>query len=130
MDTNLTNQVTAVGTYNGLPTSVTSEAVVVALVSGIRITKTADKTSWADGVLTYTITIDNQAANTYTAPIITDIIDTTLVNFITDSVIIDGVKAAESQYQYNTDTHTLTINLADITPTKSSSVQFQVTKKV
>lgn len=48
MNDQLSNVVQANGTYNGLPTSLTSEAVVVTLVSGLAITKTADKVSWAN----------------------------------------------------------------------------------
>lgn len=126
----LSNTVSAVGNYNSVPTSLTSEAVVVSMISGLTITKTADKLSWANGNLTYTITVDNQAKENYVAPVITDIIDTTLVNFVDGSVTINGVAAESSQYKYDADTHTLTVNLADITPTSSSTVTFQVEKKI
>lgn len=129
MNNQLSNTASATGTYNNLPTSITSTAVVVSLVSGLTITKVADKASWADGLLTYTITINNQATETYASPIITDIIDTTLVDFVPDSVTIDGTAAQASQYKYDTDTHTLTINLADITATSSAVATFQVKKK-
>ena len=124
----LTNIASATGTYNNLPTAITSEAVVVALIEGLSITKTADKQSWANGPLTYTITVDNKAQETYVSPIVTDIIDTTLVSFVDGSVTIDGVKADESKYNYDTDTHTLTINLSDIASSASSIITFQVNK--
>lgn len=129
MNNQLSNTASAVGAYNGLPTSITSEAVAVTLVSGLTITKTADKLSWADGNLTYTITINNQATETYTAPVITDIIDTSLVDFVEDSVYINGTKAQTSQYTYDTEANTLTINLADITPSSTGITTFQVKKK-
>lgn len=129
MDQQLTNTVSAVGTYNSLPTSLSSEAVVVNLVSGLTITKSADQESWANGPLTYTITIDNQAPESYVSPVVTDIIDTTLVDFVAGSVTIDGVAATDSQYKYDEGSHTLTITLADVAPTKSSVVKFQVTQK-
>lgn len=129
MNNELTNTASAVGSYNGLPTSLTSQAVVVALVSGLSIVKTADKTSWADGLLTYTITVNNQATSSYTAPIITDVLDNTLVDFVDGSVIINDTVAEASQYKYDTTTHTLTVNLADIAPSTSSIVKFQVKKK-
>lgn len=125
----LSNLVTAQGTYNGVPTSLTSEAVVVSLVSGLSITKAADKASWADGLLTYTITIENNAAENYVGPVITDVLDGTLVSFVADSVMIDGTKATSSQFTYDESTTTLTVNLADITPSSSREVKFQVTKK-
>lgn len=124
----LTNIASATGTYNNLPTAITSEAVVVALIEGLSITKTTDKQSWANGPLTYTITVDNKAQETYVSPIVTDIIDTTLVSFVDGSVTIDGVKADESKYNYDTDTHTLTINLSDIASSASSIITFQVNK--
>lgn len=129
MDNTLTNQASAVGTYNNLPTSITSEAVAVALVSGLTITKTADKSSWADGALTYTITVNNQATETYTTPVVTDVLDKTLVDFVTGSVMIDNKAAEASQFQYDTSTGTLTVTLTDIAPSASSVIQFQVTKK-
>lgn len=124
------NSASAIGTYNGLSTEIASESVSVPLISGLTITKTADKTSWAGGPLTYTITIDNQATENYETPVVTDVIDTTLVNFVTDSVYIDGTQATSEQYSYNTENHTLTINLSTITPTNSSTITFQVTKIV
>lgn len=130
MNNQLTNTVSAVGTYNNLPTSITSEAVVVSMISGLTITKTADKQSWADGNLTYTITIKNDATETYATPVVTDIIDNTLVNFVEDSVYINGTKAETSQYKYDSTTHSLTINLTDIAPSTTAVATFQVTKKV
>lgn len=126
----LNNLVTAVGNYNSVPTSLTSNTSVVNMIEGLTITKTADKTNWIDGNLTYTIVIDNKADQTYENPVVTDVIDTNLVEFVNDSVMIDGVKATTSQYNYNTANHTLTINLNNITPSSSSTLKFQVTKKV
>lgn len=129
METELTNTIKTVGNYNNIPTSITSDALVVTMISGLTITKTADKSIWADGALKYTITINNQSTQSYTSPVITDIIDTRLVTFTPDSVTIDGVKATEDQYSYDTGTSTLTINLDDIAPTETKTITFQVTKK-
>lgn len=129
MNNQLTNSVTVVGTYNNLSTSLSSEAVVVAMISGLTVTKTADKMSWADGLLTYTITVENQTNTDYVNPVITDVLDGTLVEFVTDSVIINSKKAEASQYQYNADTYTLVVNLEDVKPSESTVVVFQVTKK-
>lgn len=128
MNKELTNIATATGTYNNLPTSMTSDTSAVALIEGLTITKTADQTSWVNGPLTYTITIDNQATETYATPVITDIIDTTLVSFVPDSVYIDGTKAETSQYNYDEETHTLTVTLTDIPATSKKTVTFQVKK--
>ena len=61
METELTNTTTAVGNYNSIRTAITSTASVVTMVDGLTITKTADKPVWADGDLTYTIVIENEA---------------------------------------------------------------------
>ena len=125
----LNNVVTAAGTYNSIPTSLTSNASVVNIIEGLTITKSADKTNWTNGNLTYTIILENKAEYTYEKPIVTDIIDTTLVDFIEGSVTINNATATTSQYNYDTGTHTLTINLEDVMPSASTTLTFQVKKK-
>lgn len=127
MENELTNTVTAVGNYNSIPTSITSTASVVTMIDGLTIAKTADKTVWADGELTYTIIVDNQTEKTYEEPVITDKLNTTLVEFIDGSVIIEGVAATSSEYLYQTDT--LTINLSTVNANDSKTVSFKVRKK-
>lgn len=129
METELTNTVRAVGNYNNIPTAITSDALVVTMVSGLTITKTADKSIWADGALTYTITINNQSTQSYTSPVITDVLDTSLVVFTPDIVTIDGVKATSSKYTYDESTSTLTVNLEDLAAAATKTITFQVTKK-
>lgn len=129
MENELSNTVTALGTYNSIPTSITSDAVLVTMISGLTITKSADKTVWADGALTYTIKIDNQAQETYAAPVVTDILNGSLVSFVTGSVTIDGVKAEDSEYSFDTGTNTLKVTLTDIAAGGSKTITFQVTKK-
>lgn len=126
---NLNNTATAVGTYNGISTSLTSNVSVVNMISGLSMTKSVDKVNWADGYLTYTVTINNQSTETYVAPVITDIIDTTLVDFVDGSVMIDGIAATGSQYSYASETHTLSITLTDIASSTTKTVTFQVSKK-
>lgn len=125
----LSNTVSVLGNYNNIPTEISSEAVVVSMIDGLTVTKTADKMVWADGLLTYTIVINNKAALSYTTPVITDILDTTKVGFVNDSVTINGVKAETSKYTYEESTGKLTINLDDITATGSTTITFQVSKK-
>lgn len=130
METILSNTVSALGNYNDVPTAMASEAVLVTLLDGLKITKTADKPVWADGVLTYTIVLTNDETKPYTAPVVTDIIDNTLVDFISGSVMIEGVAATDDQYSYNENTHTLTVLLDDIAATSTRTIMFQVKKKV
>lgn len=125
----LSNTVSVLGNYNNIPTEISSEAVVVSMIDGLTVTKTADKMVWADGLLTYTIVINNKADLSYTTPVITDILDTTKVGFVNESVTINGVKAETSKYTYEESTGKLTINLDDITATGSTTITFQVSKK-
>lgn len=52
----LNNTASANGTYNNIPTSVTSNTSVVNMIEGLTLTKEADKQNWSSGDLTYTIT--------------------------------------------------------------------------
>ena len=130
METILSNTVSALGNFNDVPTAMASEAVLVTLLDGLKITKTADKPVWADGVLTYTIVLTNDETKPYTTPVVTDIIDNTLVDFVSGSVMIEGVAATDDQYSYNENTHTLTVLLDDIAAASTRTITFQVKKKI
>ena len=129
METELKNTVSATGNINEIPTLINSVASVVTMLSGLTITKEADKTIWADGLLTYTITIANQTTLPYVSPVVTDILDTSLIEFVTDSVMIDGVKATADEAKYDAGTGTLAVNLSDIEAAGTKTITFQVTKK-
>lgn len=129
MEKILSNTAKAVGNYNSIPTSITSTATVVTMISGLTITKTADKQVWADGVLTYTIIINNNSDKPYSTPEIKDELDTTLIEFIPNSVTIDSQIADSSDYSFDESTNILTINLNDIAISESKVVTFQVKKK-
>lgn len=100
----------------------------VTMLDGLKVTKTADKMVWADGVLTYTITVTNSTAEIFTLPVITDVLDKTLVTFVDGSVTIDGQPAATEIYSYDEASGKLTINLSNIAPSASSTITFQVKK--
>ncbi len=129
METTLNNTATVLGTYNEIPTTLTSEVLATTLLSGLTVTKTADKEVWADGNLTYTITVDNQTTETYTSPVITDILDKDLVTLLTNTIKINDTAATTSDYEYEEATGKLTVNLSDIAPSSKVTVTFQVTKK-
>ena len=116
METTLNNTATVLGTYNEIPTTLTSEVLATTLLSGLTVTKTADKEVWADGNLTYTITVDNQTTETYTSPVITDILDKDLVTLLTNTIKINDTAATTSDYEYEEATGKLTVNLSDIAP--------------
>lgn len=125
----LNNTATSVGKYNDISTAITSNTSVVNMVKGLELLKEADKKNWVDGILTYTITINNQAEKEYVKPVITDIIDTDLVEFVDGSVTIDGIVATKDKYIYNEASHTLTVNLDDVLPSSISTLKFCVKKK-
>lgn len=122
----LNNTVSAVGNYNSIPTSITSAASVVTMVSGLTIVKEADKEVWVNGNLTYTITVTNNTDTDYTDITITDVLDETLIKFVQDSVTIDDVTS--NNYQYDDANHTLTITLGDVASTNSKKASFEVEK--
>lgn len=124
----LNNTANVSGTINGETTTLTSNTLEVNLINGLTAVKSADKTSWADGELTYTLTVNNTSGVTYTSPVITDTLDTSLVTFVPDSVTINGSAASSSEYTYDSSTGLLTVNLSDIATSGTATVTFKVTK--
>lgn len=124
----LNNTANVSGTIDGQTTTLTSNTLGVNVINGLTAVKSADKISWADGELTYTLTINNTTGQTYTSPVITDTLDTTLVTFVPDSVTINGSAATSSQYTYNNSNGLLTVNLSDIATGGTATVTFKVTK--
>ncbi len=124
----LINIAAAVGSYNSVSTELTSEAITVQLVDTLAITKTANKTIWAGtDELVYTITITNTDTTfSYDLPTISDTLDITLIDLVTDSVMLDGAPIA---YTYDNGTGLLTIELtAGVAAGASAVVTFQVQK--
>ncbi len=124
-DTILTNKAAVAGNYNSIPVALETEAVVTNLIDGITITKTADRQNWATGLLTYTITVTNNAENALEAPVITDVLDTALVKFVENSVTVNGVSKTAA---YDAATGTLTVDLETIAVGGKAEVTFQVQK--
>lgn len=126
----LTNTVTSNGTYNNVPTELTSNVSVVNIIDGLVLTKDADQKNWGSGFLTYTITLENKTDTDYVSPVIKDVIDNTKVEFVSGSVNIDDVAALENEYNYDEGSHTLTINLSDVAKASTTKVTFRVKKKI
>ncbi len=126
MDNTLRNFATATGTYNLIPTTLTSEAIITQVVDNLTIIKAADKSVWTDGLLTYTVTITNTAAYDFENPIFKDTLDVTLVSLVDDSVLVDDVVTA---YTYDEQTGELSVNLATIEVGDTVVITFQVAKK-
>lgn len=125
-DTNLSNTASVTGTYDTSEISLNSNTVLTKIVDSLTIEKAVDKQKWATGELTYTITITNNAENTFETPVLVDVLDPALVSLVTDSVTIDKVA---TNYQYDEVSGTLTVNLANITVGTTSVITFRVQKK-
>lgn len=121
----LTNTANVVGNYESVPTTLTSEAVITEMITGLTIIKTADKQNWATGILTYTVTISNDTDVPYESPSFTDILDPDLIKLVDDSVEVNGVA---SQHTYDSATGLLTIPLETIDKASNSVITFQVQK--
>lgn len=126
----LYNTVSSVGNYDNIPTSLTSNTSVVNMIEGLTLLKEADKQNWSDGYLTYKITLDNTTDKSYDNPVITDVIDNNLIDFVEDSVIINDVKADASKYNYDSDKHTLKITLDKVDASSKVTITFNVKKKI
>jgi len=113
------------GTYNSLPLSVTSNAVVTQLLSQITLVKSADKQIWADGELTYSVTITNNEAEAFSDIVFTDILDITKMTLVANSVQFNGSDIA---YTYDGASGTLSVDIPTLETTESGTVTFRVSK--
>lgn len=123
----LSNVVVLKGYYNNIQTSLNSNEFLIEIPSDISISKSVDKLIWKDGILTYIITIDNKSNISYNNLIITDVINTRLVEFIPESIKINGVET-DDKYIYDNDTHTLTFKLDQIDSNSTIIMSFSVKK--
>lgn len=124
-DVKLTNVADVTGTYDSIPTTLTSEAIITDLISGLTIVKTADKQNWATGNLTYTIKITNAATSAFEKPTFTDILDPTLIKLVDNSVKVND---ATVEYNYDSGTGKLSVELETIAIEESTTITFQVQK--
>lgn len=125
----LNNTATAVGNYNNVSTSLTSNTSVVNLIDDLTLRLEADKANWSDGLLTYTITLDNQTTLSYENPVVKDVLDTSKVEFVEGSVLIDQVEATSSEASYDSSSSTLQITLDEVGANSSKVISFKVKKK-
>lgn len=124
-DVKLTNVADVTGTYDSIPTTLTSEAIITDLISGLTIVKTADKQNWATGNLTYTVKITNAATSAFEKPTFTDILDPTLIKLVDNSVKVND---ATVEYNYDSGTGKLSVELETIAIEESTTITFQVQK--
>ena len=71
-DVSLVNSASVSGTYNLSPLSIQSNTVITKIVSGLTVKKEVDKQEWIEGNLTYTITVQNNAENSFVSPVLVD----------------------------------------------------------
>lgn len=89
-----TNIAESAGFINSVDTGLTG-AITIQLVDGLFLTKSADKQSWADGLLTFTILIDNtDGTEPYEDVVVSDTLDPLIVTLVTDSVTLNGTPVA------------------------------------
>ena len=129
METELNNTATVLGNYNSIPTEISTQALVVTMFRGLTATKTADKMIWSDGLLTYTIVVSNDTDYDYVEPVVTNILDISLISLVDDSVTVDGVKISTPQYTWDSSYGKLSISLSDIEAKGKKTITFQVEKK-
>ncbi len=121
----LSNIAKAAGVYDLLPTTLTSDAVVTQIISGLTIVKTADKQVWADDTfLQYTITVTNNAESAYTGIVITDILDIVNTSLVDGSVKVNG---EDGIYTLVDDLLTIT-NTPDLEAGETAIITFQLQK--
>ena len=124
----LTNQVDISGEYGNPASTInfSSNKVTTTIVQGLSVTKSADKTNWVDGPLTYTIVVQNNSGSELSNGTLTDTIDTTLVDFNTTF----GVQLDDSSYStYTYNSGNLEITLPNLEDEKQITITFQVTRK-
>ena len=129
METELINQATILGNYNDIPTEISTQALVVTMITGLTVTKSADKLVWSEGNLTYKMEISNQTETAYTSPVITDILNPDLIKLVNDTIKTDGTPIETSEYTYDENTGKLTINLPTINAKEKKTITFEVSKK-
>ena len=103
------NQASILGKYSNIYVPINSNMLFIQKILGLTLTKTANKTVWFGGYLTYTITITNDEQSPYSNPIITDVLDPTKIVLVPSSVKLDGTPVMSNQYTYNATTGTLTV---------------------
>lgn len=124
----LTNQVDITGQYGdgSTPISFSSNVVTTSIIQGLTVNKTADKVNWIDGPLTYTIVVQNSSGSTLSSGVLTDNLNTSLVEFSQEyGVKIDDTPSSEYTYSSGE----LKITLPSLADQQSTTITFQVTRK-
>lgn len=123
----LINTASSLGTYNGISTEMTTEAVVTQLIDDLSITKEASRDSWITGNMTYTITLVNDTEEPYEDVVVTDTINPALATLVDGTVKIDGVVVSSpGDYTFDVPSGLLTVNLETVAATTTAVIEFDV----
>ena len=125
----LNNFVISNGNYDNKSVCLKSNTLIVSLIDGLAITRSADKLEWNSGNLTYTIVLNNKTNTSYVNPSVVDIFDNNLIDFVTGSVTIKGSKMSQENYDYDNNMHTLVIRLDNLTANSETTIAFSVKRK-
>ncbi len=120
---NLTNKCTLSGQIGADILTMDSSPSDVKIYDAITATKTANKTVWTEGILLYTITINNGETIDFETPSFSDTLNTTLVDYVTDSFKVGGAVHA-----HNYASGVLTATLPTITAGNSLTITFEVVR--
>lgn len=126
-ETKVVNQADITATYGDTltPISFSSNLVTTTIVDGLTVEKSADKTYWVDGPLTYTIVVTNNSGISLSGGTLTDTLDTSRVSFDVEyGVYIDDSKSSNFEYT----APTLTVTLPSLDDSKTATIKFRVTK--
>ena len=119
------NSFTVTGNILNLNTTLTSNEVIINANDNLMITKSANKSIWENGVLTYTVTITNNSDNIITNNF-SDIINPSYASLITNLVFVDN---SMPSFSYDKLTGLLEINDIKINPNESVIISYSVSKK-
>lgn len=105
-----------------------SDISTVSMINSLILTEEANKKNLSSGNLTYKLIIDNQTNITYTNLVITDILDTSVIEFIDGSVKINDTYFNKDKYLFSN--NTLKINLDKISKKTKITISFSVRKNI
>lgn len=125
----LINNASVIGKYNNIATSLVSNTVEINMLDELKMIKEANKKTWRDGYLTYIITIDNQSTSTYQNSKITIVPNNNLISFVDNSIKINDIPVSHNDYHYEANTHTLTIDIPNITKNAKTIITYSIKKK-
>ena len=109
-----------------MASAIISNVVSTQIIDGLEVTKTANKSYWVDGSLMYNVVITNQSGGLLKNAVLTDNIDTNLVDFDYNY----GVKNKEIyNLEYTLDSGELKVDLPELSNNDTINISFQVTKR-